>query len=346
MALHKQNGVRIAGISACVPKEVRYNKDIEFLSEKEKKLLIKTTGIAERRYAEEGICTSDLCEKAANSLIEKKGWKKEEIKLLVFVSQSPDYFLPATSIILQDKLGLKNDCVAFDICLGCSGYVYGLSVAMAMMKSMSIQKGLLLVGEVSSQGVMKLDKTTVPLFGDAGTATLLELTSSFTNESFYSLKSDGSGHDAIIMREGSGRTKSRPNKEFNEEDKYLKLDGQKVFDFTLKEVAPNIKSVLAFANTDVSEVDFFIWHQANKLINETIRRKLGIEKQKVLYSIQKYGNTSSASIPLTIVECLDSSTFQNETKKCVLSGFGVGLSWGSVLLNLSNTIIHPIIEFG
>ncbi len=350
MSTFSIENVKIAGIAACVPKKRESNLDYDWISEQEQKLLIKTTGIKERRIAEKGVATSDLCFKSTEQLLKELAWKKEEIGILIFVSQSRDYFLPATAIILQDRLGLPTSTIAFDVSLGCSGYVYGLSIISSLMKTTGTKKALLLAGDISSTSLNKRDKSTYPLFGDAGTATALELTNEATVMN-YGLSSDGSGKDAIIIPDGGLRNPITP-KSFEEQEiekgiwrcgRDLKLDGLAVFHFSITKIHPHIKQLMASQNKDASNIDYFVFHQANKLILETIRKKIKAEPEQVPYSLYNYGNTSSASIPLTVVTALkDEVTTQK--KSVLFCGFGVGLSWGSVILDLDKIVCPELIE--
>jgi 3-oxoacyl-[acyl-carrier-protein] synthase-3 len=350
MALFTKSNFKISGISACVPKNVEYNKDYKWVSEKERNDLIKRVGVEEKRVASKGITTADLCQVAAEKLIEGLGWKKEEIQLLVLVSQSRDYILPASACILQDKLGLPKSAIAFDVSMGCSGYTYGLSIVSNYVAHCGIQKALLLVGDVSSMTSYR-DKTTYPLFGQAGTATAIEYSEAF-DESYFNLQTDGSGHKAIMIPAGGMR--NYPTKKMFEfksfgkgiirNDLHVALDGYAVFDFSLREVAPNVRAILAYAGKKIEDIDFFIFHQANLLINETIRKKLKLDIEKVPSSLKKYGNTSSATIPLTIVSEL-SEKVSTRKLKMLFCGFGVGLSWGSVILELNKIYCPPVIEF-
>jgi 3-oxoacyl-[acyl-carrier-protein] synthase-3 len=350
MAIFSIPNIKISGISACVPSQKESNYDYDWISEKEQKLLIKTTGIEERRIAKKGVTTSDLCFEAAKKLIEKLNWKKEEIGILIFVSQSRDYFLPATAIILQDRLQLPTSTIAFDISLGCSGYIYGLSVISSLMQSTSTKKALLMVGDISSFSLNKRDKSTYPLFGDAGTVTALEL-SSGAKEMNFNIQNDGSGHQAIIIPDGGLRNpltdESFEEKEIDKgiwrTNRDLSLNGLDVFNFSITKVHPHIIDLLTKYNLESSDFDYFVFHQANKLIIETIRKKLKIEPEKVPYSLTKYGNTSSASIALTIVTELQKEV-SSKKLSLLLCGFGVGLSWGTVTLELDKIICPDLIE--
>lgn len=351
MAFLTVENIELKGIAACVPKNSESNLDYDWITVPERELLIKTTGIKHRRVAGPEICTSDMCYHSAVKLLEELHCKKEDIEIVIFVSQSPDYYLPATAIILQDRLQLPKTTMAFDIQLGCSGYIYGLSVIGTLMQSGGFKKGLLLTGDKSSFSQSKKDKSTYPIFGDAGTATLLEYDPTSKNKITFNLQSDGSGKESIMIKDGGTRypitADSYKMEEFGSgvirSRRDLILDGIEVFNFSMREVAPNINALLQYNHSTISDYDYFVFHQANRLINEGIRKKLKVEPEKVPYSLHDYGNTSSASIPLTIVTQLAEQVKNKETR-FFLSGFGVGLSWASACLQTKNLICPPIIE--
>jgi 3-oxoacyl-[acyl-carrier-protein] synthase-3 len=350
MAIFSIPNVKIAGVSACVPKKEVSNYDYNWVSMKERKALVKTTGVETKRMAEKGTTTSDLCYPAAEKLIEELKWDKNDIELLVFISQSRDYLLPQTAGILQDKLGLPKTAMAMDIPLGCSAFVYGLSVVGSLMMTGAIKKGLLLMGDISSIGSYR-DKSTYPLFGDAGTATALEFSEGFPNMDF-NLQTDGSGYDALIIPHGGFRNfANRDSFNYKKYGKgihrtkfHVQLDGIRIFNFSITEVAPNIKKLLKKTERDIESFDYFIFHQANYLMNETIRRQLKQPREKFPYSIHKYGNTSSATIPLTMVTELRNQLTKDELD-LVFSGFGVGLSWGTVFAKTKGVVVPDILEY-
>jgi 3-oxoacyl-[acyl-carrier-protein] synthase-3 len=330
----------IRAIYTSVPKQKVFTKDYEWVTIAERDLFAKTTGIIERRVASSTTTCSDLCFQAADELLNDLNCR-DQIDLILFVSQSPDYFLPSTAVILQDKLGLSKNTVAFDINLGCSGYVYGLTVIGQFLQNGNFRKALLLCGDKSTISTNYQDKSTFPLFGDAGSATLLEFDKS-ADEWFAHLASDGSGKDSIIIEHGHSRHPyGSVSDEYIEYEpgvirtkKHLALNGMDVFNFALKEVAPSIKLMLENFDINIDDIDYFVLHQANKLINESVRKKLKVTPEKVPYSIQNFGNTSSASIPLTICTCLKEK-IESEQLTLLLAGFGVGFSWGSVVLKTS-----------
>lgn len=350
MAILRYNKIGISAISACVPKNIAYNKDLGyFMSEEEINKAINNIGIEERRIAADDVCSSDLCYKAAKQLMEDKNIDPNSIDALIFVSQTSDYHQPATAPILQHKLGLSKDVLAFDINLACSGYVYGLSVAYSYANTDGINRVLLLVGETMSKIVSKYDKVNTPLFGDAGTATLIE--KGDFGSSTFSLHSDGSGANVMMIPYGGFRNRSCAESLVEETDsngdrrtrEQFRMDGMAVFNFGMSEEPRDVKNLIAAANVELCQLDLLIYHQANKFMTDFFTKWLKFDKNKTPYSIKKFGNTSSASIPLTIVAELHDK-YPNR-KNVVLSGFGAGLSWGSVLLDLSSCKISALIEY-
>ena len=341
--------IAIKGLSVCVPKQTEKTMDYDWITIEERTSFEKNTGIKERRVASKHITTADMCEKSASELIQKLNWEKDSIDVLIFVSQSPDYFLPATSAILQHKLGLKNNIIAFDINLGCSGYVYGLHVLSSLMAG-GLKRGLLLAGDKSTLSTNYKDKSTYPLFGDAGSATALEFDAT-AMPIYFNLFTDGSGYKSIIIEDGGARNHISSSSFVEEKitegieraPKHLTLDGIEIFNFALKEVVPSIKQLFQFSEIDESLVDYYVFHQANKLINESVRKKARVDVNKVPYSIEKFGNTSSASIPLTLLYQLKNELEEKELM-LLLSGFGVGYSWGNCLLQTKKITCTDILE--
>jgi len=350
MALFSLPGIKISGISAAVPRNKESNADYTWISLKERESLMKNIGVETRRVAEKGTTTSDLCVVAAEKLLDELQWNRDEIELLIFVSQSRDYLVPTTACIVQDRLGLSHSCVALDIGLGCSGYVYGLSVIGSMMQSGAMKKALLMVGDISTLTTSYRDKSTYPLFGDVGTVTALEHEAGVP-EMYFNLQTDGSGHKAIMIHDGGARhVMSRQSFEIKKIGKgihrsrlHLELDGIEVFNFTLREVVPNIKKLLSHTGQSLAEMDWVVFHQANRLINETLRKMLKLDPEKVPYSIRDFGNTSGASVPLTMLVALQ-EPLKTGKRKLLLSAFGVGLSWGSAIVETNCICIPDLIE--
>ena len=234
--------------------------------------------------------------------------------------------------------------------LGCSGFVYGLSLMTTMMQTGAIKKGLLLCGDVSTTSVSYQDKSTYPLFGDAGTATALEFDES-ASPMHFNLQTDGKGYEAIIIPDGGCRNPLNEESEQMVEaekgvmrrKKDLWLNGMDVFNFSVTKVPANIRTLLEKHNADTSSLNFFVMHQANLLMNETIRKGLNIDAAKTPYSLKEFGNTSSASIPLTMVTQI-AEALKTKNNQFLLSGFGVGLSWGSVLLRTNQLVVSDLVE--
>ena len=338
-------------MAACVPQKIEYNKALGYMmSDEEIQKAIQNIGIEERRISEPDVCASDLCLRAAQQLLNDNKIDPQSIDVLLFVSQTSDYHQPATAAILQHKLGLSKNTLAFDINLACSGYVYGLSAAYAYAQNEGINRVLLLVGETMSKIVSRFDKVNTPLFGDAGTATLIEKGKQF-GQSIFSLHTDGKGADVMMIPDGGFRNPVT-KKSFVEEmdangDKrsrlQFRMDGMAVFNFGMSEEPRDVKNLVEAAGLELGEVDLLIYHQANKFMTDFFTKWLKYDKAKTPYSIRKYGNTSSASIPLTIVSELYEA--YPERKNVILSGFGAGLSWGSVLLSLEQCNISKISEY-
>ena len=350
MATFSISDIAIKGISCCVPKNKQFNRELSLMSSDEIEKFIEATGVEERRIADDKTCTSDLCFHAAEKLISELNWNKEDIEVLVFVSQTADYILPVSSVILQERLGLSNSCVAFDVPLGCSGYVYGMSIICSMMKATGLKKGILLAGDTSSKLLSQQDKSTVPLFGDAGTATAFEYDLN-ANNLYFDLGSDGSGKNAIILKDGGARNRITPNSlEYHEYESGIKrnschlvLEGMDVFSFGISQAPKTINLLLEKFDLDNEKIVYFVFHQANLMMNKMIVKKLKLPQEKVPYSLQKYGNTSSATIPLTIALNLKEE-LSNSTKEIIVCGFGVGLSWGTAKITFDNLLITDIVE--
>ncbi len=350
MAIFTTAGIKVSGLAACVPSKEVSNYDYKWVSAKEREQLVKTIGVEKRRHVEKGTTTSDMCQAAAEAILHGLSVDRSQINLLIFISQTRDYFIPQTSGIVQDKLGLPKSCISFDVSLGCSGYVYGLSLAAGLMNAFGISKALLLVGDISSLNSAYRDKSTYPLFGDAGTATLLEREPE-APPMHFNLEGDGSGYQAIIIPDG-GMRNILTKKSFNYKKiapgiyrtpLHVALNGIEVFNFSLREVVPNIRQLLKYTGEELNNFDYVVFHQANKLINETLRKMLKLPPEKVPLSIGKFGNTSSASIPLTLVSELH-NPLKNRPLKLLLSAFGIGLSWGATSLILQQPYCPDIIE--
>jgi 3-oxoacyl-[acyl-carrier-protein] synthase-3 len=343
--------IGISCMAGAVPKHKIKNRFYtEYFPKEAVNDIVDKTGVEERRFATKDQTASDLCYAAAEKLLEDNDIDKSEIDILIFVSQTPDYKMPATSITLQHRLGLPKSTASFDISLGCSGFVYGLSVAYAYANMQGIRKVLLLDGETRSKVYHPKDRKTGFIFGDAGVAAIVEK-QPMLGKSFFSLNSDGSKSDLIKIDAGGYRTPSSSEtvieKVVDEHgnirtDEHGYMNGADVFNFVLREIPKNIKKTLAFANTSADECDYVVCHQANKFMNDYLTKKLRLDKSKVPTTIEKYGNTSSVSIPITIVDQLKDQLRGNQ--KLLLSGFGVGMSWASAVIPTKDIIISDVVE--
>lgn len=351
MAIVSFSGVGIRAMAAAVPRNIINNYAYtQYFPAEEVKEVVDKIGVYERRFADENTCSSDLCFAAAEKLFADNSIDRSEIDLLVFISQTPDYRMPATSVILQHRLGLQNSTIAFDINLGCSAFIYGMAVVYSMMEKTNLRKALLLDGETRSKVYSPKDRRTAFLFGDGGVAALIERNEKF-GESFFSLNSDGSRENLIKINAGGYRIPSSPETlkekvvdEYgnirNEEQGYM--NGGDVFTFVNREVPTDIKRMLEYTGRDKDSFDYIIFHQANNFINTHLAKKLKLDVKKIPSTIEKYGNTSSVSVPLTIVSELKDK-MQGE-KELLLSAFGVGMTWATAIVKFVDLKISNIVE--
>jgi len=353
MANVKFDKAAIKGIVTVVPQHIKsIDDEVELYGGNKKQIerIKKAIGLDKRRVTDEATTTSDLCFQAALQLLEGLSLDKNEIDGLIFVTQTPDHFQPSNAAILHGRLALEKNCVSFDVNLGCSGYVYGLWMAHMMIASGTCTKVLLLAGDTISKYVNPRDRSAAPLFGDAGSATLIE-SAKDNVMSFFSLHTDGAGSDFINVPAGAFRCPSSPEtaEEIEDDDgnwrskNDLYMSGGDVFNFSIKTEPAAIKEVLEYSGLLAENIDYFVFHQANKYIISNIAKRLKLPMEKVpCETVSKYGNQSSASIPATISDSLSESV-SGSTKSLVLSGFGVGLSWASAVVMLKN-IYSPEIQ--
>jgi 3-oxoacyl-[acyl-carrier-protein] synthase III len=355
MAFQTIKNVKIVGVAATVPNYVEENSTLNlFQSNHDYRKFVESTGVARRHIAPDDVCASDLCLKSAEVLLDELCWKKEEIDCLIFVSHSPDYRYPATACILQSRLGLSNSCMSFDISLGCSGWVYGLSVAGSLLSSGNFKKALLLVGDVTSRSKSPEDKSTFPLFGDSGSATAIVYDDG-ANGFLTHLGTDGNKYDTILIEDGGSRNPATPQS--FEKKEYAPgivrnrlqtgMDGMSVFSFGISRAPKSVRALLQNFKLKQEEIDYFLFHQANLMMNKKIQQKLNLPDEKVPYALKNFGNTSSGSIPLTMVseiqEVINRSA--DSPLKMIACGFGVGLSWGSVYFELNETICCNLLTY-
>lgn len=343
------HGIAVRGIAACVPTKIARTGDYDVLTAEERQRLQKATGIGAHRVSPPNQCTSDLCQAAAERLLDHLGWDRGSIGALVLLTQTPDQPIPATGIVLQDKLGLPQSCVAFDINLGCSAFPYGLATLASLMSTLGISRALMLMGDISRVCAYE-DKSAWPLFGDAGSATALELDPS-APPIHLDLMSDGGGRDAIVIPGGGLASRLPPgdwpaapvpdDDGIVRQPGNLRLRGADIFSFAITKVPPSIQRALAMADKSPNEVDYLVLHQANKMINDTIAKKARFAPEASLSTLADYGNTSSASIPLTL--CAHAAHFDRD-RLVAACGFGVGLSWGTAVFQLPAGSVLPPVE--
>ena len=299
--------------------------------------LVKQTGVESLSVIRGGICASDMCCDAAERLFGAGVVERKDIGAIIFISQTPDYINPATSYLLQERLGLLDDVIALDVNLGCSGYVYGLYLAATMLSNMPEgRKVLLCCGDGGSRLIHPQDTSTMPIMGDAGAATILEKRK-LAKSPYFAFNSYGKLADALMIPRGGARAVNLTENEHLslDRDNYTIMDGMAIMDFSLTEVPRNIRELLYEAKADVDSVDLAVFHQANKIIVRSLGENLGIPEEKVPWGVARIGNPASASIPACLAEMKRQGTYYGY-EQVLLSGFGVGLSVASALLDISD----------
>jgi 3-oxoacyl-[acyl-carrier-protein] synthase-3 len=352
---------RIGGIGAVVPaREIRLEDELRHFGGDGKKARRVTaiSGIDRRRVADPGVLPSDLCQQAAENLFADMALDRSSIDALVFVSQFPDYALPATACCLQNRLGLPQSCAAFDVNQGCAGYVYGLWLAFSLVEARAAARVLLLAGDNMARLYDEDNRVVTPLFGDSGTATLIERAPKDA-PAWFALGTDGSGAEALMLPAGGWRLPPPDTPE--EYAPYcerlydangtpwrlnrLYMDGGAVFDFTLNVVPPHIKDLLKYADKTPDAIDRLVLHQANKQIMTIIAEKAGFPLEKTpMQTFGKYGNQSAASIPGALCDALGDE-LRSTRQTLLLSGYGVGLSWASAVLEIDRIPCAGVRDF-
>lgn len=352
MARWNIHNVKFAGVSACVPKEVVRTEDFPFFNAEEAEVFNNTVGIRERRLGPDTLCASDLCQEAAEKLITELGWEKESIDILIFESVTGDYKTPPTSCILQDRIGLSEDCFCLDIPMGCCGCMYAINIAANMLTTGNTRRALLLIGDTAMRMGSKQDKSRVPLFGDCGTAIALEYDET-AEPILIDFHTQGSGFKALMTPHGGYRHPITPES-FIQEDfgngiirapKDALIDGMAVFTFAISKPARTVTNIMAELGIDKdNDIDYYLIHQANKLIVDRMVKKLKLPIEKVPYNLEQFGNTGPASVPLLMVTRLREQLQQGKAQRLLCSSFGLGLSWGTMLLNVNHMVIPELIE--
>ena len=346
------DGVRIRGIAGEIPAHHYAVTDlVDSFGEKKIKRIQRSTGVEEIHTVRPGMTAADLCEAAAKRLLAKLEVPRDSIDGIIFSSFSPDYRSPATSILLQDRLGLSKETVAMDIAYGCSGYVYGLYQSSLMLKAGGCRRVLLCAGETQSLMINEQDRAMKVILGDGGSATLLELDET-SGEMMFCLRCDGSGYRDLLIEAGGFRLPRSENTCIEEQDEDgnvrtkedLRMDGMGVMQFSLREVPQAVSKVLNMAQLEKAEVDIFAMHQPNKLILEQLKMDMDVPSDKMPIGLQKTGNTSAASIPVLLSVLKGRGYDFTTSKHAVICGFGIGLSLGAVLTDLSETDIMELEE--
>jgi 3-oxoacyl-[acyl-carrier-protein] synthase-3 len=350
MPLFSIPGIRISAVSAAVPAQKVSNLDLENFQPQEREELIRRTGIRLRRVAPPDMCASDLCAAAASRILDSLQIAPESIGALVCVTQTPDYPLPGNSMLLQQRLGLSRSAFLLDINQGCAGYVYGMATLAGMMHATGIERGLLLVGDTITRWLSDQDRSTRPIFSDAGSATLLEK-SREAAPFYFNLGAEGAGASIIQVQGGGARhpfgadslTMADFEPGVRRAPVHLAMHGIDVLNYSFRHVVPNIKELLEAAGWGTETPDYYLLHQANQILNQSLVKKLGISGEKAPETLSLYGNTSCATIPVTLCSRL-SGVLDSTPKKLLFSGFGVGFSWGSMLTDAGPMLCPDIIE--
>ena len=352
MPLFSISDVKLSAVAVALPAQQVRNQDLELLDNSQRKAFARTVGIETRRKAPPAICASDLCVAAARCALEQMRILPVEIGIVVFVTQTPDYPVPGNSMLAQRQLGLLSSTYLMDLNQGCAGYVYGLASLAGLMHSTGIEKGLLLAGDTLTRIVSSRDGSTVPLFSDAGSATVLERAPQ-SQPMYFNLGSEGRGAEIIHVKGGGARQPFGPDSLVMSEEAdnvvrapiHLSMRGLDVLQYCARYVTPSIIELLRFAKVDVNSPDYYIFHQANRVLNDCLSRQLGLPAHKVPETLSEYGNTSCATIPVTMCRRLEQQLSCSSTS-LVLCGFGAGFSWGSSLIASSTVFCPPPLEIG
>ena len=347
MAYLKSKGIGIAGIACAVPDNpVTVESFKPVFGEEIPEKFTAGTGIRSMYKALPEQTASDLAYAAAEELLSHLPLEREKIGLMLLVTQSPDYRRPSSASVLHKRLALSMDCAAMEINLGCSGFVYGLQTAMSMMEQSDSEYGLLMIAETASKLVDPMDKSIVMMYGDAGAAVLLERQAQAETRTL--LRSDGNRYRAIILPAGGFRDMNPPRERFKCNDGIertlydIYMEGTSVFSFSISDVPKALKDYLEHTQTSTDDYDVFLFHQANQFIIKQLTKKLKLPLDKVPISLDRYGNTGGISIPLTL--CDRYGEADEGHVRALMSGFGIGLSWGVTSATLDTARIYPIIK--
>lgn len=299
------------------------------------------TGIYKRYITDDNTCSSDLGIKAAEKLFKEYNIDRNTIDYILFCTQSPDYFLPTTACIIQDRLGIPTSAGALDFNLGCSGFVYGLSLAKGLILAQEAKNILFITAETYSKFIHPNDKSNRTIFGDAAAAILISAQKGYASIGKSSLGTDGSGSENLIVKRGGMRfPKQNENTEFEldefdnaRNDNYLYMNGSEIFNFTSQKVPLLVEATLKKNNLNPDNINLYIFHQANKFMLNHLRKKLAIDEEKFFYFLENCGNTVSSTIPIALKEAIIA---KKTIGNVLLAGFGVGYSWGGIILKFNH----------
>jgi len=333
----------ISDISYYLPEHILNNNELEsiFASSWTSDKIFEKTGILERRISGKEETSSDLAYKAALSLFKKSNKVPSDVDYLIFCSQTHDYLLPSTACILQNRLGLRKDVGAIDVSLGCSGFIYSLSLAKSLIESGQVRRVLILTSDTYSKLIHPKDKSVRTIFGDGAAAILIDsIDSCFEYISKFFFGTDGSGYKNLIVEDSLFRSPKNSKSHTEFEDRFgnirtkesLFMNGSEIMAFTLDEVPKNINTALADLQLTKNNIDFFVFHQANKFILDQLIKKIEIPQEKVPICLKYMGNTVSSSIPITLSILINQEKIKKGSKIMII-GFGVGYSWGCCVLN-------------
>jgi 3-oxoacyl-[acyl-carrier-protein] synthase-3 len=344
-------GVRISGVAGAVPAaRVDNLRDHPFVPEDDRRKIVDLTRVQSYRRAPPHMCASDLCQAAAETLLAGMGRTAADVDAIVFASMTPDYRVPSTACVLQDRLGLSTNALAYDVNMGCSGFVVGLYNACALLTGAGLRRVLLLAGDTQTKLCHDEDKNVVFILGDGGTATLVEADPA-AGDIVIELMTDGGRFKSLYVPAGGFR---QPSTESTREPRVqadgnvraednLFMNGMEIFKFSATDVVKTLSGFIEAEGLSPADIDSLFLHQANFFINDKIAKKLKVAAEKVPYTIGFYGNTASASIPLTMAHHFSTSG-ANGPHRAVMCGFGVGLSWGVATARIDGVYAPPVVE--
>lgn len=348
MAQWQIRNVALRGVTGTVPDNPKTTMDLGLFTQEEADIFDNSVGIRKRYVATDAICASDLCCDAAERLITRLGWARESIDVLLFESVCPDYRTPPTSAILQDLLGLPSSTFVMDIPMGCCGCIYAFNVAGNLLQNGNVKRALVLVGDTATRMGSPRDKSRVPLFGDSGAALAFEYDTT-ADDIIVEFNTSGSGYEALMTPHGGFRHPAT-SESFDYHD-YGKgvvrrltdtmINGMDVFSFAISRPPFSIRNLMLQCGLNTDNVDYFLIHQANKLIVERIVRMLSLPMEKVPCNFQEFGNLGGCSIPMLMTFNL-SQELQSRPLTMVCSAFGLGLTWGTMVLKTTKVLVEPI----